>query len=46
VIQFVSYANRMLQYIEDFELDEIKTGLKQFPQLIEKLEAFHKKSKQ
>ncbi len=46
VVHFVSYTNKLLQHIEHFELDEIKSGLKEFPELIEQLEKFQQEHQQ
>lgn len=45
VVQFVSYSNNLLKHIEAFDLEEIKTNLKQFPLLIEKFEKFLEENK-
>lgn len=45
VPQFVGYANKLIQHIEYFDLEEIKNELKQFPLLVEKLEMFLEENK-
>ncbi len=45
VIPFVGYANKLIQHIENFDLEEIKYDLKQFPLLIDKFEIFIEENK-
>lgn len=44
VIHFVGYSNKLLQHIDHFDLDEIKNGLQQFPEILDKLERFHQEN--
>lgn len=45
VIQFVAYANKLQQNIENFDLEEIKNDLNQFPLLVDKFDQFLEENK-
>ncbi len=45
VIPFIGFANKLIQHIENFDLEEIKYDLKQFSQLIDEFEKILEENK-